>query len=215
MAMAFVSLLLISNVIAQKLITVGPFTLTAAILIFPISYVFGDALTEVYGYARTRRIIWMGLFVNLFMAVTTWAAIRIPPAPGWPFQDEFETALGLLPRIVGASILGYWVGEFSNSYVLAKLKVLMNGSMLWVRTISSTIVGEGADTLIFVTVGFWGVLSPSILTETAIAAWIIKVAYEVAATPLTYLLIGFLKRREGLDQFDSRTNFNPFKLSAS
>jgi uncharacterized integral membrane protein (TIGR00697 family) len=214
MAMAFVSLLLISNVIAQKLINVGPFTLTAAILIFPISYIFGDALTEVYGYARTRHIIWMGLLVNLFMAVMTWVVIHMPPAPGWPFQHEFETALGLVPRIVGASILGYWAGEFSNSYVLARLKLLMNGRMLWVRTISSTIVGEGVDTLIFVTVGFGGILSPSILVDTAIAAWIVKVSYEVAATPLTYLLIGFLKRQEGLDQFDSRTNFNPFKFSA-
>jgi len=139
--MAFVSLLLISNVIAQKLINVGSFTLTAGILIFPVSYVFGDALTEVYGYVRTRRIIWMGLFLNLFMAVMTWVTIRMPPAPGWPFQHEFQTALGLVPRIVAASILGYWAGEFSNSYVLARLKLRMNGSMFWVRTISSTIVG--------------------------------------------------------------------------
>ena len=136
-------------------------------------------------------------------------------APGWPFQQEFQTALGLVPRIVGASILGYWAGEFSNSYVLAKVKLLMNGRMLWVRTISSTIVGEGVDTLFFVTVAFGGILSPSILRDTAIAAWTVKVSYEVAATPLTYLLIGFLKRQEGLDQFDCHTNFNPFKFSGS
>lgn len=214
LAMAFVALLLISNVIAQKLIHVGPFTFTAAIVIFPIVYIFGDALTEVYGYARTRRIIWIGLLINLFMAVVTWLAVQLPPAPSWPFQQDFETVFGLVPRIVAASTLGYWAGELANSYVLAKVKILMNGRRLWVRTISSTIVGEGVDTAIFIGVGFWGILSPATLVETAVAAWIVKVAYEAAATPLTYLLIGLLKRQEGFDQFDTRTDFNPFRFSA-
>jgi uncharacterized integral membrane protein (TIGR00697 family) len=213
-AVAFVCLLLVSNVAAQKLIAIGPFTFTAGVVIFPISYIFGDVLTEVYGYARARRIIWSGLLANVFMAAVIALVIRLPPAPGWPLQREFAATLGNVPRIVLASIAGYLVGELMNSFVLAKIKVLTGGRKLWLRTISSTIVGEGVDTALFVTVAFVGVFPGELLVKTAVSGWLFKVAYEIAATPLTYGVVNYLKRQEGFDPFDRKTNFSPFRFGA-
>jgi hypothetical protein len=208
----FVGVLLISNIAAQKLFVLGPFTFTAGILLFPISYIFGDVLTEVYGYARSRQIIWTGLFCNVLMAATLWAVTKLPPAPGWGLQEEFTRVLGLVPRIVFASIIGYWAGEFSNSYVMAKLKVWMEGRALWVRTVSSTVVGEGVDTIIFISIAFVGVFPTGLLLNTILSGYLFKVLYEVVATPLTYVIVGFLKRAEGVDVYDRNTNFNPFLL---
>lgn len=210
--MAFIAVLLVSNVAAQKLFAFGPFTFTAGILVFPISYIFGDVLTEVYGYARTRRVIWMGFLCSAFMALVLFISVRLPPAQGWPFQHEFQTVFELVPRIVTASLLAYWAGEFSNSYVLAKIKIWMEGKYLWVRTIGSTIIGQVIDTAVFVIVSFAGILPASVIIQTMISGYLFKVFYEAAVTPLTYLIVGFLKRKEGVDVYDRKTNFSPFKL---
>jgi len=212
LGMAFVAVLLVSNIAAQKLFAFGPFTFTAGILVFPIAYIFGDVLTEVYGYARSRRVIWMGFAANAFMTVVLVIAVYLPPADGWPLQREFAAVLGFVPRIVVASMIGYCAGEFSNSYVLAKMKVRMGGKRLWMRTIGSTLVGEGVDTALFVFIAFYGVLPTNVIVATIISGYIFKVVYEIIITPFTYMIVGALKRREGVDFFDRRTNFNPFRL---
>lgn len=211
--MAFVAVLLVSNIAAQKLFACGPFTFTTGIIIFPVAYIFGDILTEVYGYARSRRVIWVGFVANLFMVVILAVAVWLPPADGWPFQDQFATTLGMVPRVVVASMVGYWAGEFSNSYVLARMKLWTEGRHLWMRTISSTVVGEGVDTFLFVVVAFAGVLPAGVLVSAGLAGYIFKVLYEIAITPVTYVVVGALKRLEGVDVFDRETNFNPFRLS--
>jgi hypothetical protein len=210
----FVAVLLISNIAAQKLFAFGPFTFSGGILLFPVSYIFGDVLTEVYGYARSRQIIWAGLFSNVVMAIFLWITIKLPPANGWPFQEQFATALGLVPRIVFASIIAYWAGEISNSFVLAKIKVRMEGKMLWIRTISSTIVGQGVDTILFVLIGFWGIIPPNVLITAIWSGYLFKVLYEAMATPVTYAIVGWLKRAEGVDYYDRDTDFNPFIVVA-
>lgn len=210
--MLFVATLLISNIAAQKLFAFGPVTFTAGILLFPVTYIFGDCLTEVYGYARTRMVIWTGFVCNVLMAAVLWISIKLPPAPGWPLQEEFGAVLGLVPRIVAASILGYWVGEFVNSYVMAKMKVLTRGRWLWTRTIGSTVLGQLVDTTIFVLVAFAFVFDTSLLATTIFYGWVFKVMYEVLATPITYATVGFLKRYEGIDHYDKSTNFNPFRF---
>ena len=211
-AMLFVATLLTSNIAAQKLFAFGPVTFTAGVIVFPVTYLFGDCLTEVYGYSRTRRVIWTGFFCNILMAVVLWLAIRLPPADGWPLQEQFAQVLGLVPRIVLASILGYWVGEFTNSYVMAKMKLLTSGRWLIARTVSSTIVGQFVDTLTFVLVAFLGVFRTDLIVNTIVYGWLFKVSYEVLATPLTYAVVNFLKRYEGIDHFDTDTNFNPFTV---
>lgn len=211
-AVTFVVALLVSNVAAQKLFAFGPFTFTAGILIFPISYIFGDILTEVYGYARARRVIWAGFGANLFMVLVIQAAIALPPAEGWPFQEQFEAVLGFVPRIVLASVLAYWAGEFSNSYVLAKMKIWAEGRHLWMRTIGSTVVGQGIDTAIFTLVAFVGVLPNAVIIRTIISGYIFKVVYEAVVTPVTYLIVGRLKRAEGIDVYDRDTDFTPFSF---
>jgi queuosine precursor transporter len=173
-SMAFTAVLLVSNVAAQKLFAFGPFTFTGGIIVFPISYIFGDVLTEVYGYARTRRVIWMGFVCSAFMALVLFISVKLPPAEGWPFQREFATVFELVPRIVAASLLAYWAGEFCNSYVLAKIKVLMEGKYLWVRTISSTIGGQAIDTSMFVMVSFLGILPASVIIQTIISGYLFK-----------------------------------------
>lgn len=212
LAMLFVAVLLVSNIAAQKLFRLGPFVFTAGILLFPISYIFGDVLTEVYGYARSRQVIWTGLACNLLMAVVLSIAVWLPPAQGWPLQEQFAAVLGMVPRIVVASMIGYWAGEFANSYVLAKMKVRTAGRHLWMRTIGSTLIGEGVDTVIFALIAFYGVLPGGVLLRAIISGYIFKVAYEAVATPITYAIVGFLKRVEGVDVFDRTTNFNPFRL---
>ena len=208
----FVATLMISNVVATKLFSLGPLILTGGILIFPITYIFGDILTEVYGYSRSRRIIWTGFFSLIFMAFIFWIVGLLPSAPTWQNQDAYLLILGLVPRIVLASIIGYWAGEFANSFVLAKMKLLTKGKHLWARTISSTIAGEGVDTALFVLIGFYGAVSGTILLVAILSSYIFKVAYEVAATPITYKIVGFLKKAEGIDHYDYNTKFSPFSF---
>ena len=212
--MGFVAILLISNIAAQKLFAFGPFTFTAGIVVFPVAYIFGDILTEVYGYALSRRVIWTGFFCNLFLVIVMWIAIELPPAPGWPFQEQFETVLGLVPRVVAASIIAYWAGEFSNSYVLAKMKVWTAGCHLWMRTIGSTIVGQAVDTVLFITVAFGGILPVDVLVKAAVSGHLFKVLYEAVITPVTYIVVRFLKQAENTDFYDRTTNFNPFHFKA-
>ncbi len=208
----FVATLMISNVVATKLFSLGPLILTGGILIFPITYIFGDILTEVYGYSRSRRIIWTGFFSLIFMAFIFWIVGLLPPAPTWQNQEAYLLILGFVPRIVLASIIGYWAGEFANSFVLARMKLLTKGKHLWARTISSTIAGEGVDTALFVLIGFYGAVSGPILLMAILSSYIFKVAYEAAATPITYKIVGFLKKAEGIDHYDYNTKFSPFSF---
>jgi uncharacterized integral membrane protein (TIGR00697 family) len=211
-ACLFVAVLMISNIAAQKLFALGPFTFSGGILLFPISYIFGDVLTEVYGYARSRQVIWAGLVCNLLMAAFLWIVVQLPPAQGWPLQEQFATVLYLVPRVVVASTIGYWAGEFANSFVLAKLKVLTSGRFLWVRTISSTAIGQGVDTVIFVLIAFAGIFPQDLLVRAIWSGYLFKVLYEAVATPITYVVVRFLKRAEGIDVYDRETNFTPFRL---
>jgi len=206
----FVAVLLISNVASAKILKLGLFTFDGGTLLFPISYIFGDILTEVYGYRRSRRVIWTGFASSLLMSATFIVVGLLQPAADWGNQEAYDKILGLTPRIVIASLLAYFIGEFSNSYVLAKMKIATGGKWLWTRTISSTLVGEGADTIIFCMVAFWGALPNSLLLAVVISNYVFKVGFEVAFTPITYLVVNFLKRKEECDVFDRGTNFNPF-----
>ena len=208
----FVAVLLISNVASSKILKLGPLTFDGGTILFPISYIFGDILTEVYGYANSRRVIWTGFIAALLMSVIFIIVGKLPPAPGWNDQDAYQKILGLTPRIVIASLLAYFSGEFSNSYTLAKMKILTRGKWLWTRTIGSTIIGEGVDTLLFVTIAFFGVLPNSLLISVIISNYIFKVGFEAVFTPATYLAVNFLKRNEGIDFYDRFTKFNPFAL---
>lgn len=211
-AMVFVATLLISNIAAQKLFAFGSVTFTAGVILFPVTYIFGDCLTEVYGYSRTRKVIWTGFACNVLMAVVLWIAIKLPPAEGWPLQKEFSTVLGLVPRIVLASIVGFWIGEFANSYVMAKMKIMTKGKLLPARTIVSTLVGQFLDTIVFVLIGFLFVFEVNLLIKIAFYGWLFKVTYEILATPLTVIVVNYLKKVEGYDHFDTNANFNPFTM---
>ena len=208
----FVAVLLISNVASSKILRLGPFTFDGGTILFPISYIFGDILTAVYGYANSRRVIWTGFFAALLMSVIFIIVGKLPPAPVWNDQDAYQKILGLTPRIVIASLLAYFSGEFSNSYTLAKMKILTRGKWLWTRTIGSTVVGEGVDTMLFVMIAFFGVLPNELLISVIISNYVFKVSFEIVFTPLTYLAVNFLKRGEGMDYYDRGTNFNPFAL---
>jgi len=212
LASLFVAALLVSNVAAQKLIQLGPFVFPGGILLFPVTYIFGDVLTEVYGFARARQVIWAGLAANVMMAAFLALVVALPPAPAWTLQREFAAALGMVPRVVLASLTGYWAGEFVNSFVLARMKVLTEGRYLWARTIGSTVAGQAVDTALFVGIAFGGVLPTGVLAGAAWWSYVFKVAYETAATPLTYALVGWLKRAEGLDTYDRAISFTPFSL---
>lgn len=209
----FIATLLISNIAAQKLIPVGPFVFTGGILLFPLTYIFGDVLTEVYGYSKTRQVIWTGFAANALMALFLWVVIALPPAPGWELQKEFASALGLLPRVVMGSIMAYWIGEFANSFVLARMKLWTGGRFLWSRTISSTLVGQFLDTIVFIVVAFGGVLPVNVLIRAGWSGYLFKVGYEALATPLTYAIVRWLKRAESVDVFDRDTDFSPFMLT--
>jgi len=209
----FITCLLTANVTASKLISAGSLTLTAGIVIFPISYIVGDVLTEVWGYAATRKVIWLGFACNAIMVAAVWAGGALPPAPFWKGQAAYEEILGQTPRILAASFVAYLIGEFANAYVLARLKIATAGRWLWVRTIGSTIVGEGLDSLVFVALAFTGTVASGALVVIIVNQWLIKVVYEALATPLTYAAVGYLKSRERLDTFDLHTDFNPLKLS--
>jgi queuosine precursor transporter len=210
---AFVTVLLCANVIgAAKVAQVGGFSFGAGVLFFPISYVFGDVLTEVYGYARARRVVWAGFGALAFASFMSWAILAFPPAPGWPHQAAYETVFGGTPRIVLASLVAYFCGEFCNSYVLAKLKLATSGRLLWSRTIGSTIVGEAVDSAIFYPIAFLGVWSPDLVMRVMLTNYVLKVLWEIVMTPITYRVVNFLKRAEREDYFDRNTNFTPFSL---
>src|SRR5688500_565799 len=217
---AFVTILLLSNVIgAGKVATVdlpaiGAWPFGAGILFFPVSYVLGDVLTEVYGYARARRCIWTGFAALLFMAFMSWVVVALPPADTWSGQAAYEAVFGQVPRIVVASILAFWAGEFVNSVVLAKMKLWTRGRHLWSRTIGSTFVGQGVDSLIFYPLAFWGVWDNSTLLVVLVTQWALKVGWEALLTPFTYAVVGFLKRREGIEVYDVGTDFTPFRVGA-
>lgn len=215
----FVTSLIVSNIIAVKLVSVGPLFLTSAILIFPVSYIFGDVLTEVYGYGRARQVIWIGFGCNLLAVLAIWLSIQLPAAPFWRMgsfddpessQQAFEAVLGFTPRLLGASFVAYLVGEFLNSFVLAKMKIATSGRHLWMRTIGSTLVGQLADTGIFMLVAFLGVIPAAHLFGMVVTQWLVKSLYEASATPFTYLVVNFLKRAENEDYYDRKTRFSPF-----
>ena len=208
----FVAVLLISNVASSKILVFGPFTFDGGTILFPLSYIFGDILTEVYGYRRSRRVIWMGFFCAFMMSAVFMIVGALPPAEGWEGQPAYEQILGWTPRIVIASLIAYFAGEFSNSFTLAKLKIVTRGKWLWSRTIGSTVVGQGVDTLLFVLIAFAGGLDNDLLMTIIISNYIFKVGFEVFATPLTYAVVRFLKRAEGVDTYDIGTNFNPFRF---
>ena len=208
-ASLFVTCLITANIIAVKLISPFGFLVPAGIIIFPLSYLFGDVLTEVYGYAAARRVIWLGFACNLLAVIAIYLGGLAPAAPFWKQQAAYDAILGFTPRLLLASFIAYLVGEFTNSFVLAKLKIATRGRWLWTRTIGSTLVGEGIDTIIFISIAFWGIVPLQVMLTLILTQWIFKVLYEVVATPFTYLVVGFLKRREELDTYDYHTNFSP------
>ena len=210
----FVSVLLISNVASTKIVDFGYFTFDGGTLLFPLSYIFGDILTEVYGYKRARGVVWLGFFMALLMSVVFIVVGKLPSASGWNNQSAYDLILGLTPRIVLASLIAYACGEFSNSYILAKIKIKMKGKKLWVRTIGSTIVGEFIDSILFIIIAFWGILPNSLLITLIISNYIFKTSIEVLFTPITYKVVNFLKKKENEDYYDTDTNFNPFRLKS-
>ncbi|WP_121118579.1 queuosine precursor transporter [Croceibacterium ferulae] len=215
---AFVAILLLSNIIGAakpSYVTLPGGTVWsfgAGVLFFPVSYIIGDVLTEVYGFARARRVIWTGTAALLFMAMMAAVVVALPAAPGWPGQAAYEFVFGSTWRIVGASIVAFWCGEFVNSLVLAKLKLATGGRLLWLRTIGSTLVGQGVDSLLFYPLAFWGLAGwpPEQLWQVVLSQWLIKSGWEALLTPVTYAVVGFLKRREGVEVFDTGTDFSPF-----
>lgn len=208
---AFVAVLICANAIgASKVATLFGFTLSAGVLFFPVSYIFGDILTEVYGYARTRRVVWAGFAAMAFMTLVSWLVIALPPAADWPHQAAFETVFGGTWRIAIASLIAYFAGEFTNSYILAKMKIATRGRFLWVRTIGSTAIGQAIDSLIFYPLAFAGIWSEPLLMQVMIGNYLFKVLWEVFATPFTYTIVNFLKRTEREDYYDTNTNFTPF-----
>jgi queuosine precursor transporter len=216
MMAAFVTILLLSNVIGAgkvakvDLPVIGNWPFGAGILFFPLGYLLGDILTEVYGYARARRCVWAGFGAMLFMALMSWIVVSLPPAPDWHGQAAYEQVFGQVPRIVFASVVAFWIGEFANSYVLARMKVWTQGRHLWTRTVGSTVVGQAVDSVVFYPLAFLGEWPVSQVVAVALTNWALKVSWEVVLTPLTYAVVGFLKKAEGLDVFDKSTNFTPF-----
>ncbi|MBU1254286.1 MAG: queuosine precursor transporter [Alphaproteobacteria bacterium] len=220
---AFVTILILSNLIGAakpSFITLpdgSEWSFGAGVLFFPVSYIIGDVLTEVYGYARARRVIWTGFAALAFMAFMAWVVVALPPAPGWTGQAAYEQVFGNTWRIVAASMIAFWAGEFANSYVLARMKVWTRGKALWSRTIGSTVVGQGLDSLIFYPLAFYGLAGwpPELLWQVVLSQWAIKTAWEALLTPFTYLVIGWLKRREDIEIYDTDTDFSPFASTRS
>jgi len=209
----FVVVLMISNIASTKFLALGPFTFDGGTILFPLSYIFGDILTEVYGYQRSRRVIWAGFGAIILMASVLIIVGALPPASGWDHQAAYEAILGMTPRIVVASLLAYFAGEFANSWVLAKLKILTQGRWLWTRTIGSTLVGEGVDTILFVSIAFLGAIPSSLFFSTLLSNYIFKCAIEALLTPVTYRAVNGLKRVEQEDYYDYDTHFSPFEVS--
>lgn len=210
---AFVVVLLVSNTVAVKVTQLGPFYFDGATVLFPLTYIFGDILTEVYGFKRSRFVIWSGFIACAFMALAYSLIGVLPAAPDWDHQDAYRAILGQTPRIVLASLIAYFCGEFTNSFILAKMKILTAGRWLWTRTIGSTVVGQAVDTSIFVAIAFTGVIPWVALVYMAISNYVFKTLFEAAATPATYAACGWLKRVEQEDYYDEKTNFNPFAVS--
>ena len=216
---AFVTILLLSNVLGAGKVAMihlpllGEWPFGAGILFFPLSYVLGDILTEVYGYARARRCIWVGTAALLFMAFMSTVVVALPPAREWGGQAAYEQVFGQVPRIIFASIAAFWMGEFANSFIMAKMKLWTQGRYLWTRTVGSTIVGQGVDSAIFYPAAFLGAAgwSSDLVITVMLTQWVLKVSWEVVLTPVTYAIVGFLKRKEGVDVYDERTDFTPFR----
>lgn len=209
---AFVAVLMISNVASAKIVRLGPFTFDGGTLLFPLSYIFGDILTEVYGYSRSRRVIWAGFAASALMAIIYAVVGALPAAEGWAHQEAYQAILGATPRIVVASLVAFFLGEFSNSWVLAKLKLATHGRWLWTRTIASTLVGQGIDTLLFVMIAFYGILPQSLLGTVIVSNYVFKCGLEALFTPITYRIVNALKRAEHEDHYDHDTDFNPFRI---
>lgn len=206
----FITCLITANVIAVKMIQIGRFTLFAAIFIFPVSYIFGDILTEVYGYKTARRVIWLGFVCNLVFVFFAWIGQILPAAPAWTNQTAYESILGSTPRFLLASFCGYLTGEFSNSAVLSRMKILTRGKWLWSRTIGSTIIGEGLDTVVFTSIATAG--TPFFNPTLMLNQWVGKVLIETVFTPVTYLIVNWLKQKEKTDAYDYGTSYNPFTV---
>lgn len=215
---AFVAILLLSNIIGAAkrsevdLPIIGHWAFGAGVMFFPLSYIIGDVLTEVYGYARARRVIWAGFAALIFMAFMSWVVVALPPASDWPDQSAYEAVFGNSWRIVAASITAFWAGEFANSFVLARMKLLTKGRFLWMRTIGSTIVGQGLDSLIFYPLAFYGLAGWPVdkLWQVVVSQFVFKTAWEALLTPVTYFVVNHLKRAEAIDVYDEGTEFSPF-----
>ncbi len=209
---AFVAVLLISNVASTKILILGPFTFDGGTILFPLSYIFGDVLTEVYGYSRSRRVIWAGFAAAALMAAVFALVGALPPDDTWGLQEAYQAILGQTPRIVAGSLVAYFAGSFSNAWVMARMKVLTEGRWLWARTVASTIVGQALDTVVFVLLAFYGVLDNALLGPIILSNYVFKVGMEALMTPATYAVVAALKRAEGEDYYDRHTDFNPFRL---
>jgi len=209
----FITSLIVANIIAVNLVSIAGLVVPAAIIIFPISYIAGDVLTEVYGFQRARQVIWLGFVCNLLAVIAICGAQVLPGAAFWDAQPAYERILGFTPRLLAASFIAYLVGSFANAATLSRMKVLTRGHWLWSRTIGSTIVGEGLDSLVFITIAFWGTIPAAGMLSAIITQWSFKVAYETLATPITYAVIGFLKQREGMDVFDENVMLSPVPFS--
>lgn len=207
----FVAVLLISNLASTKIVTIWIFTFDGGTILFPLSYIFGDILTEVYGYQRSRKVIWTGFGAALLMSLVLWVVQELPAATDWPNQQAYESLLGFVPRIVLASLIAYFAGAFSNAFLMSKLKIKTGGKYLWVRTIGSTLIGEGIDTAIFCMVAFYGTMPNEILVSIIISNYIFKCGVEILFTPATYSLVKFLKKKEQADVFDVGISYNPFR----
>ena len=211
----FISCLLISNMIAGKLITIGGIVLPGAVVLFPLAYIVGDVLTEVYGFARARLVIWIGFLCNLLMVLAFYLVLVLPAPEFFADGEAYALVLGMAPRVVLASLAAYWVGEFINAIIMSRLKILTRGRFLWVRTIGSSLVGQGLDTIIFITIVFWGTVGNNTLIQMIIYQYLFKITYEILATPVTYAVTGWLKAREGMDIYDEGIRYNPFQLFKS
>lgn len=212
LTLGFVVVLMISNLVGPKICQIAWLRPSAAEFLFPLTYICGDIFTEVYGYGASRRAIWLGFFAMALLAAMGQMAVALPPAPEWRGQEAYATVFGLVPRFAAASLVAYWAGEFTNSYTLAKLKLLTRGRWLWTRTVGSTVTGQAVDTLVVVVIAFAGTQPAAMILRMVLSSYLIKVAVEVLATPVTYFIVGRLKAAEGIDFYDRQTNFSPFAL---
>jgi uncharacterized integral membrane protein (TIGR00697 family) len=208
----FVAILIVSEITSTKLIHIGPFRTAGAIILFPLAYIVSDVLTEVYGYARARRVMWVGFMSLILMSLVLTIVQYLPAAPIWNNQEAYEKVLGFVPRISIASIIAYWAGGFANDFTLAKMKLITKGKMLWARTIGSTAVGQAVDSVLFIGIAYYAILPGSVILQIALTQYLLKLTYETVATPLTYFVVNKLKQAEGIDVYDTNTNFTPFKF---